>query len=107
MDDVRITADDTCEDIARKIFYKFDTGQSCMVKGFVTDREELIPKGDIVLDILRKIDSKENMWKEGNRKRRKRKVLSDSIGGYVAQKIFRFKKETVDREYKVTIWRVQ
>lgn len=109
MEPIRITAEMTAGEMADAIFYKFEINQSCLIKGFVMDGEQLFPKGDVVLEMLERIDSKQNMMENGQASgmRRKRKKLPDSIGGYVAHKIFRFKKETIDREYRVTIWRVQ
>lgn len=109
MQTVRVTAEMTAAEIAQTIFFNFDLNQSCLIKGFVMDGEELIPKGDVVLEMMERLDSKQYEIKNhgGKGMRRVRKKLPDSIGGFVAQKIFRFKKETIDREYRVTVWRVQ
>lgn len=103
----RIYAEDTHLEMARKIFDGFEVGQQCTVEGFVRDEEnkKVWIKAEMVLDELRQIDTKENVVVSTTGKRaRKRKVMGDSIGGYLAQKIFRFKKVAGD---KYSIWRFQ
>ncbi len=108
MEPVRIKDTDTYVEMAQKIFMYFELNQSCAIRGFIVEGDCSTPRGDMVLDVLERLDSSQNTYKEPGRKnRRKRKVLPESIGGWVAQKIFRYKKETTEGEYKVTIWRVQ
>lgn len=90
---------------AQKIYFKMGVLESVAITGFHYEGIRLEPKGDKVLEELRKLDIRDNVNPEaiGRTPRRKRKILPNSIGGYVAQKIFRFK---IDQD-KTTIWRVQ
>jgi hypothetical protein len=106
--DTRIYAEDSVKETAKKIFYHFVLNQSCLVKGFVVGSDDLEEKGKLVLDELRRLDELENhIPNRSGKMRRRRNVLQNSIGGYVAQKIFRYKKETINSEVRYTIWRVQ
>ena len=98
------TTKDNYEDIAYTIFHEFKIEQSCGIVGWITVRDEVKPLGELVVEELRKLDSIHNT---SDGKRRHRKVLPDSIGGFVAQKIFKFKKVKDNNHYKYTIWRVQ
>ena len=98
------TKNDNYEDIAYTIFHDFDINQSCSITGWVTMDNKVFPLGELVIEHLRKLDNIENTT---DGRSRKRKVLPDSIGGFVAQKIFRFKKVKDDNHFKYTIWRVQ
>lgn len=95
--------------IAKHIYEIFEVGNSCTVKGFMIDGEDVISKGELVLTELTLRDRLENTNTPigDKRPRRKRVQLENSIGGYVAQKIFKYEKRTIDKEYRVTIWRVQ
>lgn len=108
---VRILTEDNVYNTARKIWDGFVIGQSGAIWGTVievnpdTGRNILVEKGKAVVDQLREFDRMENTIDCG--KRRKKQTLPDSIGGYVAQKIFRFKREIVNEDIKWTIWRRQ
>ena len=100
---------DTPKIIAEKIFYGFVINQAYSVVGYEKDKDDNVEaKGDVVLRILTEIDSKQSMNKHtGERLIRKRKKLPNSIGGYVRQKIFRYKHESFGGKPYVTIWRYQ
>ncbi len=102
----RIYNTDTVYVMANTIFNEFEIGQSCAIRGFVQmGIEDLELKGKIVCDELRRLDAAQNVIITGSKKNmRKRKFYADSIGGYIAHKIFRFKLTDTD---KYTIWRVQ
>lgn len=106
---VKIFETDNYIEIAMKIFDDFDINQSCCIRGFVLDGEELIPKGNLVLENLRLIDERENTSKRTHdgRRRRIHKMPKDTIGGYLAHKIFKHKTETREDGIVVSIWRIQ
>lgn len=100
---VRLTSDDSCSQIAHKIFYFFEVNQNCAVAGMALVDAEPRPRGLVVCDMLRELDSLENT----ENGRRKRRIPENSIGGFVAQKIFKYKEETVGGIMRYTIWRIQ
>lgn len=103
---VRIYAEDTYAEVANKIFFEFELNQSCAITGLVRDGDEIEAKGKYVLDQLRWLDEKHNTTPAADgRRRRKRKLINDSIGGYAAHKIFKFK--ITDNGTKYSIWRIQ
>lgn len=105
----RVYDTDDYLDVAKKIFNEFEVGQSCTVKGVVIDEDnkEIFTKGEMVLKELRRLDSLVNVSiTEGGRLRRKRKILPNSIGGYVAHKIFKWAILEGSLEY-YNIWRIQ
>lgn len=96
--------------IALAIFHEFDNLQSCTITGFVQlDNGRLERKGDTVLRELEMLDSKHNYQPEkiDKRPRRKRYKPPNTIGGYVAQKIWKYRHEVVGNEPKTHIWRIQ
>lgn len=102
---IRIYDSDTIEEIVFKIYYDFDVMASCKISGFVMHEglKKLIPKGELVIEELRKLDLQENI-SEG---KRKYKYKKDSVGGPIAHKIFVWEKRVVDQEVRYTIWRYQ
>ncbi len=115
MNDIRIYDTDDHEEIAKKIFEDFDVLQSCKVVGFYegmntdTGRRFIVPKGDLVLDHIKLLDSQINIYdsKTDKRGRRIHRKLPNTIGGYVAHKIFKYDVKMTDREPVFTIWRIQ
>lgn len=99
----------TTAEIAREIFYEFEINQSCTIGGFVTNpgNEEVKIRGEVVLECLRQLDVIENFGIEGKKTRRKRVQLKDTIGGFVAQRIFKYKNEKRGDEIIYKIWRIQ
>ena len=96
--------------MANTIFNEFEVNQSCLIKGMEIDQVNMTvtPKGEMVVNELIQMDiNKYTRASKDGRPRRKRKLLPDSIGGFVAQPIFRYKRETRDGEIVYTIWRVQ
>ena len=94
--------------IAHKIFNYFAVNQSTTIVGWFDTGESFEKLGDMVLDEIRVLDKAENVVRNrANGSRRKRKLLPNSIGGYVAHKIFRYKYETINSKPHITIWRVQ
>lgn len=107
---VTLDANDTIITMADKIFNHFLVTQSCTIRGFEKDVDDNVElKGDRVLELLREMDRKQNYInhnKSRNDARRRRHIPKDSIGGYLAHKIFKFKHETLGTPC-VTIWRIQ
>ena len=96
-------------EIANEIFYKFAVNQSTAVRGFVHLGEELnpTPLGKMVIDHLELLDRRENIYQDGKRIRRRRVILPNTVGGAVAQKIFKYKWEIRGNKMIYTIWRIQ
>lgn len=108
MEPTRIYDTDTILQTATKIFKHFELNQSCTITGFMLNDKEVKSKGEEVLKVIEKLDIEENTIKATDgRVRRKRKILANTIGGFVAQKIFRYDKKIVDKEPRVSIWRIQ
>lgn len=104
----RVLESDNYMIMAEKIYTVFEVLQSCTISGWVVGEEDLWEKGQMVCDELRKLDMRDNVKtpKEG-RPSRRRKIIPDSIGGYLAHKIFKYKRVVVDNKPKWTIWRIQ
>ena len=94
----------SAEKIAGIIFSEFEVNQSCTIYGW----QETLPKGLITVEWLRKLDVLEN-WEacKDGRMRRKRKLLPNSVGGYVASKIFKYHEDMRDGKLVYQIWRFQ
>jgi len=95
------------QEIARNIYFKFELGQSCKITGMLQQGEyDWVPRGVLVLQELRRLDRSENCDVKG---RRYKKVRPNSIGGYVAQKMFIYKHESDEHGLTdvVRVWRVQ
>lgn len=83
---------------------EFILNQSCSVTGyFEITGGRLCAKGERVLEILEGLDLRRNCDKG----RRKRVKLPNTVGGFVAQKIWKWKMKIVDQEPRYTIWRIQ
>lgn len=108
---VTIDSDDSVEIMAQKIFCNFELLQCCTISGFERDGQgefRLEEKGKLVCDRLSELDVERNYHKENSgRYRRKRVKLANCIGGFVAQKIFRWDRRIADSDVKYTIWRIQ
>lgn len=104
---VKIYDIDSPLQIASKVWEHLEIGQSVSVLGFCTMSNEILPKGEVVLSELRRLDELENVYTSGARKTRKVKFKKDSVGGPLAQKIFVWDKRIVDKEPRYTIWRFQ
>ena len=105
---VRIFEEDTWKEMANKIYDDFEVFQNCSVNGFLYDaggRPHI--KGELVCNELRRMDSLDNVREHGKRSIRKSKRLPNSIGGFVAHKMFRYEKVEDDNQIKYRIWRVQ
>lgn len=102
---------DTVEEMAKKIYEEFVINQSCTIHGielvanaYYPERIRPVAKGELVVDKLTYIDRLDNFIG----KYRKRSKFSNSIGGEIAHKAFKWKKEMLaDGSPKYTIWRVQ
>lgn len=107
MNAVRIYETDDYMTMAEKIYKDFEVNQSCTVKGFIVDekRDEVIPKGKLVLDHIKLLDTDEHVGKSGLRRKRVKPV--NSIGDYVAGKIFKWEERIKDRKIIYLIWRMQ
>ena len=104
---VKVYDTDTPEQIAKKIFNNFEVMQSCTITGYVISGGESFIKGELVINELYSLDKLHNLRQQGNKMARKRKRLKDSIGGYVADKIFRYKKTIDGSNVRYNIWRYQ
>lgn len=106
----KIYTTDTPLEIARKIYYQFEVHNSCKVTGLVKveGSDDPVAKGRIVAELIREFDRIENTTKaKDGRIRRRRKILDNTIGGYVADKIFRYSEFAGVDEVKWTFWRIQ
>lgn len=107
---VKILDTDTANEIAKKIYEKFEVLESCTVTGwFVEPGEQLVlGKGEMVLNELRRLDSEEHIdsLKSGKNSRRN-SLKPNSIGGPIAHKIFTWERRIVNNEPRYTIWRWQ
>jgi hypothetical protein len=105
-----INQDMTAEEMAYVIFYNMDMLASCKVEGIVKDSSDgrWKPKGQIVCDLLYGYDRKHNTKYRGAQDgpRIKRKP-PNSIGGYLADKIFRWRIDRTETTIKYSIWRIQ
>lgn len=98
---------DTVHEIAIKIFKHFEINQSCTIKGYVVDisNEDVLEKGLIILNHLERLDIEENTT--GKTHKRKGLKIRNSVGGFVAQKIFKFKREMRNNIPVYQFWRFQ
>lgn len=105
----RIFDTDTYQEVADKMYHHFVINQSCSVKGFIWIGKRIETIGDMVIKELTRLDKHENMiTPRDGRPRRKSVLIPNSVGGFVAQKIFRYKKpEKNDNDQKYTFWRIQ
>ena len=100
----RISEDMTYEEITEVIYRKFEVGQSCSIRGMYGD----IPLGQVVINRIRDIDLIENTdLRTNGQRRRKIKIPPNSVGGYVAHKIFKWAVVYNEGIPKYTIWRYQ
>lgn len=95
----------TAEEMAHVIFYNMDMLVSCKIEGVENYNGKWKPKGEIVCDLLWEYDRKHNVRTKSDT-RIKRKP-PQSIGGYLADKIFRWKYEVTETDIKYSIWRIQ
>lgn len=103
-DKKRVLLNDTAYDTAYKIYTFFVVNQSCNVRGMVLVDDEPVPKGEIVLKELQALDTFDNV---NSLNRRKRVKPANSIGDYVAQKMFIWEMRIQDKKPIYTIWRKQ
>lgn len=101
---IRIYETDDYMTMADKIYNSFEVNQSCTVRGFIVDRNDVIPKGRLVLDHIDKMDKFDHLDKQSRRKRVK---PPNSIGDFVAGKIFKWEERIQDRKIIYLIWRMQ
>jgi hypothetical protein len=89
--------------LAREFWDTAKVGQSILIKGN--------DQGQHVIDVLNQCDKEENMIDDGKGLRRKRQRPKNAIGGYLAQKLFRWSSEVRPVDGKglkhYTIWRIQ
>lgn len=99
---------ESVEDIVRKIYFNFEVNASCTIYGFIMNEktEELVPKGEVVIQRLKWWYETENIAPNG-RRIWKYKDTATSLGGPIAHKIFSWEVRIVDSEPRYTIWRVQ
>lgn len=105
--EIRVYDNETVQEIAYKIYQSFEIFQSCKVTGFIQDGRRMEAKGELVLKEIDRLDRLDNVRKMGEKMTRKRKKPPNTVGGYVAHKIFQWEKNIVDNEVRYTIWRIQ
>ena len=107
MTQVELYEFDSVIQIAEKIYKYFVVNQSCTIRGYIEIKGEICSRGEEVINILRQMDEKEHVISYGKKLKRNRKFLTNSIGGPVSQKIFRYTKRMDDRKLVISIWRHQ
>lgn len=107
---VQILPEDDYMTMAEKIYKRFEIGMSCSIYGFVQIPSEMrvIPKGQLVIDEISRLDILDNTDIGSDKRRRRKRVKPPhTIGGYVAHKMFRYEILNTDKGPKVNIWRMQ
>ena len=104
---IRVLETDSIWETARKIYNDFAMHQSCTVKGIEIQGTKAICKGEEVIKELTKMDKDENIRQYGKKLSRIRKKLPNTIGGYVAHKMFKYASVTIDNDIRYQIWRIQ
>lgn len=112
MTPIKVLDSHNAKEAAEVIFHYFEPLQNCAIRGYEyvvkSGVRVLKPKGELVCDHLTYLDRIHNTRTRADGKiERKVKRHPDSIGGYAAHKIFRFKKVIDNEEPKYTIWRIQ
>lgn len=106
----KIEATHSVKETAQLIFHQMIVNQSVAILGYVRDDENMTveEKGKLVIQELEKLDIEHNFQahKDGAL-RRKRSRMANSIGGFIAQKIFKYERREVDNFPRYTIWRLQ
>lgn len=96
------------KDVAHRIFHHFELLDSCTVYDFDYDIDgELYERGEIVKKHLERLDSFHNLKPGGEKMVRKRHRPKNSIGGWVAHKIFKYQRVLDGGRPKWTFWRFQ
>ena len=110
----RIYDTDTPAEMAYKIYEEFIVLQSCKISGWMEGEPKngcrtVYPKADFVIDEIMRRDFEDNCHrsKTDGRARRKQRMMPNQIGGYLAQKAFRWQKVMNDGLPVYTIWRIQ
>lgn len=103
--------DEECKRLGYLIFTYYKVGELVAVKGLtaVPNLYKVDSCGEIVLSEIRKLDQAQNCGPNGRtgKIRRKRHYIENSIGGAIAQKIFKWKKTEEDGVPVYSIWRYQ
>lgn len=105
----RVFDTDTWFETGQKCFYAMDVHQIVVVKGLERiDEHTILEKGKLVLEELERLDKLENFNNIGAGRMRRKKVKPvNTIGGELAHKIFKWKREVIENEPRYTIWRLQ
>lgn len=106
---VKIDANDTWLEIAKKIFYKSENLQNFVVTGYTTMGDmDIEETGELVKQHLIKLDLEENCEQYGDgRLRRKRKKPPHTIGGFDAQIQIKYERRVLDGKPRWQFWRMQ
>lgn len=106
---VKIYDTDSPYQIALKIYKDFEVLNSCTIYGFYMDeaKQKLIPKGEIIMDLIKDMYESEYIDIKEKTRHRKFKYRNNSVGGPISHPIFTFEKRIVDMEPRYTIWRFQ
>lgn len=104
---IKIYDIDSINEIARKIYYHFEINQSCTIWGIEAYQDAAVPKGQLIVDEIRRIYAEENMRRQGTKIIRVRKYVENSVGGELAHKIFKWQMNKIDNDVRYTIWRIQ
>lgn len=103
-DEKRILLTDGYEETAFKIYNNFVVNQNCTIRGMCLVDGDPIPKGEMVIRKLDEYDKRDNI---GSGNRRKRVKPENSIGDYIAQKMFTWEMRIQDKKPVYMIWRRQ
>lgn len=105
----RIMDGDTYLTIAFKVFNHFEIGQSCTIRGVTNlGGTHVEATSKLVLKEISDMDIRENIHlARDGRSRRKRKAVPNSIGDYLAHKIFKYEEKIMEGVPVATIWRIQ
>lgn len=107
---ITILDTDTFQIIAKKIWNNLLVGSSVDVHGWAMNEtsQQLSPLGDLVLEHIRYFDELDNCsYTKSGKKTRRSRYEQHSIGGPIAQKIFKWNRVIIDKNPRVTIWRIQ
>jgi hypothetical protein len=93
--------------IAKYIFESFEKLESCVIKGFKVDGDNLTPRGEIVIKEIEALDKFHNFAVQKRGMYRKRYKPPDTIGDSLSHKTFKYQKTILESVIRYQIWRIQ
>lgn len=95
--------------IAKKVWDRLAVGSSLDIHGWAMNEisQQLSPLGLLVVEQMKYLDEVDNIKYRGERRVRQYKFMEDSVGGPLAQKIFRWQKVVLNNNPRIRIWRIQ